>query len=110
MIEAHRVDRVEAREVVFAWRVVAVPRDDVERRMIDRRAPQLTTELSDELERAFMLAVRGHGGEEIARVGEAVAADRAELGKAQQRTVVFADIAARMRVDVAQLDAETNAP
>ena len=49
MVEADRADRVEAREVVFVRRVVAVPGDDVERRMVELGRPQMALELRDEL-------------------------------------------------------------
>ena len=40
MVEADRADRVEAREIVATRREIAVPGDDVERRMVERRRPQ----------------------------------------------------------------------
>ena len=43
---------------------------------------------------------------EIARVGEAVRADRAELGQAERSAVILGDIAARLAID---LDAELHA-
>ena len=47
MIEAHRADHHEAREVVFVRRKIAVPGDDVERRMIHLRRPQIALEFGD---------------------------------------------------------------
>ncbi len=76
MIEADRADRVEAAQVVFVRRVVAVPRDDVERRVIERRLPQTALELSDEPEVAFDILVCCDGRLEIARVREPVRTDR----------------------------------
>src|SRR4051812_6273128 len=49
MVEAHAVDHVEAREVVLAGRVVAMPRDHVERRVIQPRAPRLPAEACENL-------------------------------------------------------------
>ena len=49
----------------------------------------------------------GDGRQEIARVGEAVGADRAEVGKPEGRAVVLADVAARRAVR--QIDAELDA-
>ena len=40
----------------------------------------------------------GDRREEVARIGEAVRADRAELGQAEQGAVIFGDIAARLAV------------
>ena len=47
MIEAHRADDVEAREIVFVGREIAVPGDDVERRVIHLRRPQIALEFGD---------------------------------------------------------------
>ena len=109
MVEADRVDRVEAREVVLVRRVVAVPRDDVERRVVDRRAPQPPAELRDQLERALGSLVRRDRRQEVARIGEAVRADRAELGQPEQRAVVLADVAARRRIAGASSTANSHA-
>jgi hypothetical protein len=40
MIERDGIDAVEERQIVFVWRVVTVPGDDIERRVIDERRPQ----------------------------------------------------------------------
>ena len=48
---------------------------------------------------------------EIARVGEAVGADRPELGQAERQAVILGDIAARFAVDLdAELHAARNQP
>src|SRR5438270_238770 len=59
MIERDGVDDVELPQVVFVRRVVAVPRHDVERRMIEARRPELAAELRDQLEVAFAILIRG---------------------------------------------------
>ena len=106
MVEAHRVHRVEAREVVLVGIVVAVPRDDVERRMVELRAPQVPRELGDDFRGRIAILVGGDGREEIARIGEAVGADRAQLGEAEGRAIVLADVAACRALDLgAELDA-----
>ncbi len=46
MVEAHRADGVEAREIVFVGRVVAVPGDDVERRVVDSARPEPARRIS----------------------------------------------------------------
>ena len=97
MIEADRTNRVEVAQIVFVRRVIAVPRDHVERRMTDVRAPQIAVHLRDQFERALAVFVRGVRREEIARIGKAVRADRSEFGQTQQRAEVLADIAARLR-------------
>ena len=40
MVEADRADRVEARQIIAVGREIAVPGDNIERRMIERRRPQ----------------------------------------------------------------------
>ena len=98
MIEADRVDRVEARQIVAIGREIAVPGDDVERRMIQCGAPQTALELLDH--RVWFIAILEprHRGFDIARIGEAVGADRAEIRQAKQGAVIFADIATRLTV------------
>ena len=105
MVVADRADRVEALEVVLVRRVVAVPRDDVERRVADARGPQVADELGDELEVALAILVARDRRQEVARVGEAVAADDAEVGQPERRAVVLAHVAARLAVG--QLDGES---
>src|SRR5215467_6426288 len=48
-----------------------------------------------------------YGGAEIARVGEAIGADRAEIGQTEERPVILADIAPRPVID--EVDAEFDA-
>ena len=107
MIEAHRVDAVEARQIVFVRRVVSVPRHHVERRVIDLRDPQLAEEFGDDPAIRIQIFVRRHRRQEIARVGQPVSANRAEFGKAERRAIALADIAARRAVR--QIDAELDA-
>ena len=40
VIERNRVDAVEQREIVLVRRVVAVPRNDIQRRVIDEGGPE----------------------------------------------------------------------
>ncbi len=107
MVEGNGVDAIEERQVVFVGRVVAVPGHDVERRVIDERAPQAAQELGDDVELAVAIFEGGNGRFEVARIGKAVGADGAELGQAEREAVVFADVAAGLAVE--QLDAEFDA-
>src|SRR5205823_7558382 len=75
MIVADRADRVEAAQIIFVRRAIAVPRDDVERRMTDFGTPQIAHELRDELKRAAAVFVRRSGRLEVAGIGEAVRSD-----------------------------------
>ena len=107
MIETHRVDAVEARQIVLVRRVVAVPRHHVERRVIDLRDPQLAEEFGDDAAVRSTIFERRHRREEVARIGQPVGADRAEFRQTERRAVVFADVAARRAVG--QIDAELDA-
>src|SRR5581483_9687326 len=60
----------------------------------------------DDLVTPFDVLVRGDRREEVARTGEAVRADRSELGQTEHRTVVLADVAARRALR--QLGAEAH--
>ena len=107
MVVAHGVHRVEAREVVLVRRVRAVPRDDVERRVVDLGLPEPALELRDDAEVAVALLVGRDRREEVARVREPVRADRPEIGQAEVRAVVLAYVAASGTV--LELDAELDA-
>ncbi len=95
MVEADRVDGIEARQVVLVGRVVAVPGHHVEWRVIEAGRPQLARELGDELELAGLVLVARHRAQEVARIGQAVGADRPQAGQLEGTAIVFADIAAR---------------
>ena len=107
MVVADRAQRVEAPQIVDVGRVVPVPCDDVERRVADRGRPQVPLELGDQREVALDVLVPRDRRQEVARVRQAVRADRAEVGEAERRPVVLAHVAARVAVE--QLDAETHA-
>ena len=107
MIEAHRAHRHEAREVVFAGHEVAVPGDDVERRVVHLRRPQIALELGQQDAWRLHVFVGCDRGEEIARVGKPVGAEWPELRQPQHGAIVLADVAARR--PVRQLHPETQA-
>ncbi|MNN40485.1 hypothetical protein D3C81_1545620 [compost metagenome] len=107
MVVADRADGVEAAQVVAVRRVVAVPGDHVQRRVVDRGTPQAAIELGDQLEIAVDVFECGMRGLEIARIGQAVGADRAQVGQLQQCAEVLADVATARAVR--QLDTEADA-
>ena len=107
VVEGDRVDALEPVEVVLERHVVAAPRDDVERRVIDLGLPQAAAVLGDDAEVAVAILERRDRREEVARVGEAERADRTEIRQPQLLTVVLADVAAGR--SVGQLDAELDA-
>ena len=57
--------------------------------------------------RRLDVLVRGDRREEVARIGEAIRADRPAVGQREAAAVVLADVGARRTVD--QLDAEDHA-
>ena len=97
---------VEPLQLIAPGHVIAVPGDDIERRMVERRRPQAAERFLDDLGRLVLVLEPSHRRFEIARVGEAVGADRAKFGQAKRQAVIFGDIAARFAID---LDAEFDA-
>src|ERR1700760_579368 len=75
--------------------------------MIDACRPTVPHELGHELEVAGAVLVPGNGRFEVARIGETVRADGAEIGQAQGCAEVLTDIAACLPVQ--ELDAKTQA-
>jgi hypothetical protein len=72
MVEAHRIDRVEAVQIIAIRRVIAVPGDDIERRMVEGRRPEVPERLLDHLGRLVLVLEPGARRFEIARVRKAV--------------------------------------
>ena len=75
MIEADGVDRIESRQIVAPGREIAVPCDDVERRVIEGGRPEAPPKLLDHLEGLVAILEPGDRRLEVARVGETVGAD-----------------------------------
>ena len=73
--------------------------------MANRRTPELTPEPGQQLELAFAIFVGGDRGAEVPRVGQTIRADYAKVGQLEERTEVFADIAASRTVGKAHLEA-----
>src|SRR4051794_40105786 len=98
MIERDRSDRVEAPEVVMVWSVVAMPRDDVQRRMIGLASPKVSAEFCDDL--AFLVAVLVPRNRDlkIARIRESIRPDGTEIGKPELHAVVLANVAAGVTI------------
>lgn len=107
MVIADRVDRVEATQIIAAGGKIAVPGDNVEWAVRQAGGPELALEFLDEIDRRIDILEPGDRRFEIARIGEAVRSDRAKVGQAEGRAVIFADIAACDRGQ--QFDAEAQA-
>ena len=107
MVVEQRADRREAPQVVFVGIVVAVPGDHVERRMRHLGAIKLAAPFDDQRAGLFAVLVGRDRRVEIARVGEAVGADRPAVRQRQRAAVVLAHVGARRSVD--QFAAEDHA-
>src|SRR5690606_8062004 len=106
VVEADRADGVEPRRVITAGGVVAVPGHNIQRAVVEGGGPQLAAVFLNALRRAIHVLEPGDGRLEVARIGQTVRTDRAEVRQAEGRAVVLADIAARLTVN---LDAEADA-
>ena len=94
MIEADGVDAIEICHVVLVGRVVAMPADHVERRVIDPRGPQLALKLAQALKLAVHILKGGDRGKKITRVGQPVGANRTQVRQTEGEAIVLADITA----------------
>ncbi len=92
MIEADGIDRHEAAKVIGVGRQVAVPGDDIEGRMVQLRGPKTALKLLDQFKGLIPVLEPGLRALEIARIGQAVSADRTELRKPEHGPIVFTDI------------------
>src|SRR3546814_13146300 len=82
-------------EVILVGHVVAVPGDHVERRLAELADMKAAAPLHGEARRLLPVLEGGNRRQEVARVGEAVRADRAALRQGQRRRVVLAAEAPR---------------
>src|SRR5208337_521285 len=95
MIVEQRAHRTENSQVIFVRRVVSMPGDHVERRVIERAVEEAAAPFERQDASRFLVLEGGDGRREIARVGEAVGADRAAVRQGEGRAVILAQIAAR---------------
>src|SRR5580658_7809765 len=76
--------------------------------MVEVRGPEIALEFGNDLEGGVVaVVVSGVRSEEVAAVGEAVRADRAEFRESEAGAVVFEEVAAGLGFE--QLDAELDA-
>src|SRR5215510_9064853 len=92
MVERNRAYRRILAEIVLVRRVVAVPRDNIQRRMVERCDPHGTAPLDEELSGAVFILISRDGGQEVALIGEAIGADRPALGEREGAAVILAEI------------------
>ncbi len=107
MVVANRAHCVKSAQVVFVGRVVAMPSDHIEWRVIQFGSVEVAHELRDQLEITFNVFVPRHRGLEIARVGQTVGADYAQVGQPKRCAVALADVTTSGYIK--QLDAKANA-
>lgn len=105
MIESDAVDGVESIEIVLVRRVVSVPRDHVERRVILFANKERANELGHDCE-VDVLSVfeSSHGVQKVTWVCEAVGTNRAEIGDLKVVVVHLQHVAARVTVGQADLE------
>src|SRR6185503_19212748 len=94
MIEGNGVDAVEERQIVFVRRIVTMPCDDIERRVIDERRPQASEEFCRDVKLSVPILEGCDRCFEIARIGQAIGSYRAKFGKAKRKAIVLADVSA----------------
>src|SRR5882724_9812979 len=94
MIEEDGSDGRIPSEVVFVGSVIAVPSDDVERRVPDVRGPQRPSPFHVKSGRRVLILVRGDRRQEIALIGETIGSDRPALREGERSAVVLAHVAA----------------
>ncbi|MNN22982.1 hypothetical protein D3C81_1363650 [compost metagenome] len=107
MIETDGANGVETAQVIFVRHVVTVPGDHVERRMIELAGPQLAEEFLHQRGGLLQVFVGRHRGQEVPRIGQAIAANRPQVRQTQRCAMVFGDVTAGLRVE--QFDAEFKA-
>src|SRR3546814_13149015 len=57
MVETDRPNGVESAEVIFVWNEIAVPGDNVQRRMIERHCPEVHLKLLHDLRRSVPVLI-----------------------------------------------------
>src|SRR5580704_15736030 len=95
VIEQNCADRREGPQVVFVGHVIAVPGDDVERRMAGFGQMEAAAPFYHETAGRFLLLEACDRGLEVAWVGEAIGTDRPARGQGESRAIILADISAR---------------
>ena len=92
MIERDRADCVKTSKVVFVRRIIAVPSDYIQRRMVYFARPQIAAEFCDLFKFAFAVLIPRDRRFEIAGIGKTICTDRPKIRKAKLTAVILADI------------------
>src|SRR5260370_7492098 len=94
MIEEDGSDGRIPSEIVLVRSIIAVPSDDIERRMVDSRGPQRPSPFHVHSGRRVLILVGGDRRQEIALIGKTIGSDRPALGEREGPAVVLAHVAA----------------
>jgi hypothetical protein len=84
VIEGDTIDAIESRHVVFVRRIVAVPGDDVERRVVNERGPEAAEEFGDNVKLSVAIFEGCNRSLKVARIRQAICADGAQLRQAER--------------------------
>jgi hypothetical protein len=80
VIEQRRADRRESSQIVFVRCVIAVPGDNIQRRLPDIGGIELTAPFDVKSGGFVLIFKSGNRRQEIARIGETVSSDRPAIG------------------------------
>ena len=94
MIEQDRPDRRKLPKIILAGRVIAVPGDDVERRLADLGDVKTPTPFHDERARRRAIFEGRNRGLKVPRIGKPVRPYGASLRQGESCAVVLANVAA----------------
>ena len=86
---------------------VAVPRDDIERAVIDRRRPQPSPIFLDNLGRLVAILIPCHRCLEVARISQTVGPDRPQFGQTEQASIILCNIARNGSVEEPNLEPDS---
>src|SRR3984885_9074157 len=95
MVKRDRVDAVESREIVLVRRVIPMPRNHIEGRMIDGRRPESPHEFRCDVKFAFTVFERSSRGLEVAGIRQSIRPNGTEFREAKRKAIILANIAAR---------------
>ena len=93
VIVGRRAHRVEAAQIIFIRRMIAVPRHHIERGVVDLRGPQTPEEFGDESVWRIDILEARVGRQKISRVREAIRTDRSQIRQLEGRAEILANVA-----------------
>src|SRR3546814_20863721 len=94
MVETDRPNGVESAEIIFVWNEIAMPGDNVQRRMIQRHCPEQPLKLLHDLRRFVAVLIPCLRRFEVASVGKAIGTDGTKLRQTKGLAIIFASITA----------------